>query len=135
MLTIHPIYLEKVRPSLYIGRIEPGHLQEWEFYLAVRSQMPESKLIEAVPGYVRISSYDVLNTDIESALPGVLLTYIAKPPLSIPTRLGFCYFKLETTGVYWEGIKDSKVLAVRVPESIPDEKLEMYGVRVLKSFW
>ncbi len=45
MLTIHPIYLEKVRPSLYIGRIEPGHLQEWEFYLAVRSQMPESKLI------------------------------------------------------------------------------------------
>jgi type VI secretion system protein ImpJ len=125
-----PIILEKTRESLYVGRIEDERLlKEAAFFLAVRSQMPESKLIEGVPRVVKIASRDVIDSVIGAALPGVVLTHSNPPPAPIPTRVGFKYFMLDTIGPYWNGIKGSKVIAVHVPDEIPDEKLEMYAVK------
>ncbi len=125
-----PIPLEKTRDTLYVGRVEDERLlKEAAFYLAVRSQMPESKLIEGVPRVVKIASRDAIDQVIGAALPGVVLTYSNPPPAPIPTRVGFKYFMIDTIGPYWNGIKGSKVLAVHVPDEIPDEKLEMYAVK------
>lgn len=125
-----PIPLEKTRETLYIGRIEDERLlKEAAFYLAVRSQMPEGKLIEGVPRVVKIASRDAIDQVIGAALPGVVLTYSNPPPAPIPTRIGFKYFQLDTIGPYWNGIKGSKLIAVHVPDEIPDEKLEMYAVK------
>jgi type VI secretion protein, VC_A0114 family len=125
-----PIILEKTRDSLYVGRIEDERLlNEAAFFLAVRSQMPEAKLIEGVPRVVKIASRDVIDSVIGAALPGVVLTYSNPPPAPIPTRVGFKYFMLDAIGPYWNGIKGSKVIAVHVPTEIPDEKLEMYAVK------
>jgi len=125
-----PIPLEKTRDTLYVGRVEDERLlKEAGFYLAVRAQMPESRLIEGIPRVVKIGSRDVIDTIINSALPGVVLTHASPPPAPIPTRVGFRYFMLDTIGPYWDGIKGSKVIAVYVPDEIPDEKLEMYAVK------
>ena len=125
-----PIPLEKTRETLYVGRVEDERLlKEAGFYLAVRAQMPESKLIEGVPRVIKIASRDVIDSVIGSALPGVVLTHSNPPPAPIPARIGFRYFMLDTIGPYWNGIKGSKVIAVYVPDEIPDEKLEMYAVK------
>ncbi len=125
-----PIPLEKTRDTLYVGRIEDERLlKEAGFYLAVRSQMPESKLIEGVPRVVKIASRDVIDSVIGSALPGVVLTHSNPPPAPIPARVGFNYFMLDTIGPYWNGVAGSKVIAVFVPDEIPDETLEMYAVK------
>jgi type VI secretion system protein ImpJ len=125
-----PIPLTKTRDTLYIGRIEDERLlKEAGFYLAVRAVMPEAKLIEGVPRVVKIASRDVIDQVIGSALPGVTLTHANPPPAPIPTRVGFKYFSLQANGAYWEGVKGSKVIAVYVPNEIPDEKLEMYAVK------
>lgn len=125
-----PIPLEKTRDTLYVGRIEDERLlKEAEFYLAVRAQMPEAKLMEGVPRVVKIASRDVIDSVIGSALPGVVLTLASPPPAPIPARVGFKYFKLDTIGPYWNGISGSKVVSVYVPNDIPDEKLEMYAVK------
>ena len=125
-----PIPLEKINPTLYIGRVEDERLlKDAGFYLAVNAQMPEAKLIEGVPRVVKIASRDVIDTVVGRALPGVVLSHANPPPAPIPSRVGFRYFQLDTTGAYWEGIKGSKVIAVYVPEKIPDEKLEMYAVK------
>jgi type VI secretion system protein ImpJ len=125
-----PIPLEKITPTMYIGRVEDERLlKEAEFYLAVNAQMPESKLIEDIPRVVKIASRDVIDTVVGRALPGVVLSHANPPPAPIPTRIGFRYFMLDSTGAYWEGIKGSKVVAVYVPEKVPDEKLEMYAVK------
>jgi type VI secretion system protein ImpJ len=125
-----PIPLEKVRDTLYVGRVEDERLlKEAGFYLAVRAQMPESKLIEGVPRVIKIASRDVIDSVIGSALPGVVLTHANPPPAPIPARVGFRYFMLDNIGPYWNGIKGSKVVAVYVPDEIPDEKLEMYAVK------
>jgi len=91
--------------------------------------MPEAKIIEDVPRVIKIASRDVIDTVVGRALPGVNLTHSNPPPAPIPTRVGFRYFQLESSGAYWEGIKGSKIVAVYVPEKIPDEKLEMYAVK------
>lgn len=125
-----PIPLEKITPTMYVGRVEDERLlKEAGFYLAVNAQMPESKLIEDIPRVVKIASRDVIDTVVGRALPGVVLSHSNPPPAPIPTRIGFRYFMLDTAGAYWEGIKGSKVIAVYVPEKIPDEKLEMYAVK------
>jgi type VI secretion system protein ImpJ len=125
-----PILLEKTRESLYVGRVQDERLlQEAGFYLGVRAQVPESRLIEGVPRVVKIASRDVIDAVIGSALPGVTLTHASPPPAPIPTRMGFHYFMLDTVGPYWEGIRGSKTIAVYVPDEIPDETLEMYAVK------
>ena len=125
-----PIPLEKITPTMYVGRVEDERLlKDAGFYLAVNAQMPESKLIEDIPRVVKIASRDVYDTVVGRALPGVVLSHANPPPAPIPTRIGFRYFMLDTTGAYWEGIKGSKVIAIYVPEKIPNEKLELYAVK------
>jgi len=125
-----PIPLEKTRETLYVGRIQDERLlKEASFYLAVRAQMPESKLMENVPRVVKIASRDVIDSVIGSALPGVVLTHVNPPPAPIPARVGFKYFQLDSIGPYWNGITGSKVISVYVPSEIPDEKLELYAVK------
>lgn len=124
------IPLEKTRDTLYVGRIDDERLiKEAGFFLAVRAQMPEAKLIEGVPRVVKIASRDVIDSVIGSALPGVVLTLASPPPAPIPTRVGFKYFQLDNIGPYWSGIAGSKVISVYVPSDIPDEKLELYAVK------
>lgn len=125
-----PIPLEKITPTMYVGRVEDERLlKDAGFYLAVNAQMPESKMIEDIPRVIKIASRDVIDTVVGRALPGVVLSHSNPPPAPIPTRIGFRYFMLDTSGAYWEGIKGSKVIAVYVPDKIPDEKLEMYAVK------
>jgi type VI secretion system protein ImpJ len=124
------IPLEKTRDTLYVGRIDDERLiKEAGFFLAVRAQMPEAKLIEGVPRVVKIASRDVIDSVIGSALPGVVLTHASPPPAPIPTRVGFKYFQLDNIGPYWNGIAGSKVISVYVPNDIPDEKIELYAVK------
>jgi type VI secretion system protein ImpJ len=125
-----PIPLEKTRDTLYVGRIDDERLiKEAGFFLAVRAQMPEAKLIEGVPRVVKIASRDVIDSVIGSALPGVVLTHASPPPAPIPARVGFKYFQLDSIGPYWNGIAGSKVISVYVPNDIPDEKIELYAVK------
>ncbi len=125
-----PIPLERTRESLYIGRIEDERLlKEAGFFIGVRAQMPESKLIESVPRVVKIASRDEIEIVIGSGLPGVTLMHASPPPAPIPTRVGFHYFALDSIAPYWEAIRGSKAIAVYLPDEITNEKIEMYAVK------
>ncbi len=125
-----PIPLEKVRESLYAGRVlDDRLLKEAGFYLGVRADIPEAQLIQRVPRVIKVASRDTIDVVIGSALPGVTLTHASPPPAPIPTRPKFHYFQLDSTGMFWERIAGSKALAVYVPEEFKDEVLEMYAVK------
>lgn len=125
-----PIPLDRVRESLYAGRvIDDRLLKEAGFYLALRADIAEVKLIERVPRVIKIASRDTIDVVIQSALPGVILTHASPPPAPIPTRPKFHYFALDTNGPFWERIASSKALAVWVPEEFKDETVEMYAVK------
>ena len=124
------IPLENVRESLYMGRVHDDRLlSEAAFFLGVRSQLPDGRLIERVPRIVKIASRDVIDTVVGSALPGVTLEHSSPPPAPIPTRAGFQYFGLDEVGPYWEAIRGSKTISVYVPDEFPEVKLEMYAIK------
>jgi len=124
------IPLENVRESLYVGRVVDDRLlKEAAFFLGVRAQVPEGRLIERVPRIIKIASRDVIDSVVGSALPGVGLAHAVPPPAPIPTRVGFHYFGLDGVGPYWETIRGSKTISVYVPDEFPDVKLEMYAVK------
>jgi type VI secretion system protein ImpJ len=125
-----PIPLEKVRESLYAGRVlDDRLLKEAAFYLGVRAEIPEGQLIERVPRVIKVSSRDTIDVVIGSALPGVTLTHASPPPAPIPLRPKFHYFALDSNGMFWERIAGSKALAVYVPEELKDETVELYAVK------
>ena len=126
-----PIPLENPRESLYIGRIQDDRLlKEAAFYLGVKAQIPESRLIERVPRVAKIASLDVIEPVIGTGLPGVMLMHASPPPAPIPTRVGFHYFSLDSIGPYWDAIKGSKNIAIYLPaDEFPDEKVELYAVK------
>lgn len=125
-----PIPLDNPRESLYVGRVlDDRLLNEAAFYLGVRAQIPEGRLIERVPRVIKIASRDVMDAVIGSGLPGVTLTHASPPPAPIPTRVGFHYFALDNIGPFWDSIRGSKTVAVYVPEEFRDEKIELYAVK------
>ncbi|PWT95640.1 MAG: type VI secretion system baseplate subunit TssK [Blastocatellia bacterium] len=124
------IPLEKVRESLYAGRVvDERLLKDAGFYLGVRADIPEVQLIQRVPRVIKVASRDTIDVVIGSALPGVTLSHASPPPAPIPTRPKFHYFHLDSTGMFWERIAGSKGLAVYVPEEFKDEVVEMYAVK------
>ena len=124
------IPLESTRASVYVGRIQDERLlAEAEFFLAVNAKVSESQLIERAPRVIKLASRDVIDAVIGSGLPGVTLTHASPPPSPIPTRIGYHYFGLHKDGVFWTAVKDSKSVAVYVPDDLPEEKIELYAVK------
>jgi type VI secretion system protein ImpJ len=125
-----PIPLEKVRETLYAGRIVDDRLlKDAGFFLGVRADIPDAQVIERVTRVIKVASRDTIEVVIGSALPGVTLTHASPPPAPIPTRPKFHYFELDASGMFWERIAGSKALAVYVPEEFKDESVEMYAVK------
>jgi type VI secretion system protein ImpJ len=124
------IPLESTRESVYVGRVTDERLLETaEFYLGVNAKVPDVQLIERVPRIVKIASRDVIDGVIGSGLPGVVLAHSSPPPSPIPTRVGFHYFNLGKEGIFWDAVRNSKSVAVYVPQELPEQKLELYAVK------
>ena len=120
------IPLESTRESVYVGRIQDERLlTEAEFFLGVNAKISEGQLIERAPRVIKFASRDVIDAVIGSGLPGVTLTHASPPPSPIPTRIGFHYFGLHKDGVFWDAVRDSRSVAVYVPDDLPEEKIEL----------
>jgi len=122
------IPLEKVRESLYAGRItDDSLLDSAQFYLAAASDAEENVLIECIPRDARVASRDSIEMLIERALRGVRLHHAAIPPRPLPVRMGYHYFRLENRGDYWSTVTGSRTVAIYIP-GLSGLKLDLYAI-------
>ena len=51
------------------------------------------------------------------------------PPVAIPRKPNFFYFKLSPSGDAWDSIKGSKNVAIYAPADMPGLSFELVGLR------
>ncbi len=118
--------LKLVQPYVYATPIEEDkYLVGTKMYLAVNSTLNETELAKKVTQLVKISSGTQLEQLVHSALPGISLTHMAKPPGSLPVKLNYQYFSLNQSGRAWEAVGKARNLAAYVPGDIPAPQLEL----------
>lgn len=125
------IPLNNVRQSLYTGTIADQQLiKDASFYIGLRAQIPDNRLMASVPKYMKISSKEDIEDLIGPSIPGVEVIHTSTPPSSMPLKLGYQYYRLDKQSPYWRGVQASSTIAVYLPaDEFPDLKLEMIAVK------
>lgn len=123
------IPLVSTRPSLYIGRVDSEHLLEnADLYLSIESQQPTARIIESVPLKLKVGSPEDVEKILNSALPGVRLSYASQTPSAIPVRIGNVYFAIEPGSSIYDRMKASRSICLYVPHTMQDLKIELIAV-------
>ena len=118
--------LRLVQPSVYATALDQErYLSAPQLYLAVNADSNQADIPKKVPQHVKISSHDGTERLVRQALPGLGVTYVARPPSAIPVKLSHHYFLLEKSGREWESIVQAKNLAAFVPAELPNLQLEL----------
>ncbi len=125
-----PIPLTQKETTLFEGTIPiPELVESGQFYLGVRSEIPETQLIKEFPVHGKVISPDKMKALIERNLPGVGLVYTAHPPAALPIKAAMVYFRMENTGDRWEFIRQANAVAVYgPPASFPGLMVELMAI-------
>lgn len=124
------IPLTLVRENLWKGPVTDERLlKSGEFYLVASGDISEDQLREVAPKRLKVGGAKDLDLIVSRALPGVSLTYVARPPSKLPVRPGSTYFRLESQGEYWEGVGRCQEIGVNVPSVLKGIKVEILATR------
>jgi type VI secretion system protein ImpJ len=109
------IPLERRPDGMFVGRIPEPRLANHEFFVAVRSTMPEPVVRERVPQLLKVAGWRHITEVVRQARHGVRSEVEWTPSSSLPVKPGICFFRLLREGPFWEEIAKSSTLAVYVP--------------------
>ncbi len=122
--------LTLVRDNLWSGSVtDDGLLKAGEFYLVASGDLPEDQLRDVTPKRLKVGGAEDIDLIVNRALPGVRLTYVARPPSEFPVRPGSMYFRLENQGEFWEAIRRNHAISVNVPSVLKGLKVEILATR------
>ena len=118
--------LRLVQPNVYATALDQDrYLSAPQLYLAVGTDTNLADIPKKMPQHVKISSRDGTERLVRQALPGLSISYVAKPPSAVPVKMSHHYFLLEKSGNEWESIVQAKNLAAFVPAEMPNLQMEL----------
>ncbi|CAG4892702.1 type VI secretion system baseplate subunit TssK [Paraburkholderia saeva] len=124
-----PIALERLRTSMWLGRIKEERLTEdVDYYLSVRAAMPAHALLEQLPALCKMGAPDEVEHVVNSAMPGITLRPVSRLPAAIPVRIENQYFAVDSSDPAFERMIAARACQIYVPGSIPEAELELYAV-------
>lgn len=124
------VSLEKQSENQWVGRIPDNNLLIGaQFFFAVSGELPERKIVDELPHKVKIGGPDDVHTLVAAALPGLPITFAARPPVGLPARAGLQYFRLEKTGRLWDAVLKTNTLAIFVPADFKSVKFELFAIK------
>ena len=122
------IVMRPAKPFVYAAALESALLSAKQLFLAVSSGEGRTDLPEKVLELVKVGAADNLDHLYRRGLPGLTLTHSQDPPSSIPVKLDYEYFSIDTSGEEWEEVLRGKNLAAYVPEAIREPSLEVVAI-------
>jgi type VI secretion system protein ImpJ len=122
--------LQQVSRSTYACSVSDERLlASGRFYLGLAARMPEKELVVGALQRIKMSSRERLDLLIASAMPGLALMHVPKPPDALAAKPGFVYFALGQQGELWDGIRTGRSIAFHFPNEFPELKLEVLALR------
>ncbi len=124
------IVLSKIDEQHYsTGPIPLAVIQNFDWYLGVSLAHDDLQWVRQFMQQVKLSSVETLPNILISALPGISLQHVQRPPSSIRIRSGFEYFKLKKHDAYWESLVIHQNMTVYLPKPFHAAELSLDIVR------
>ena len=124
------IALERRSDGMFVGKIPEPRLANQEFFIAVKSSLPEPIVRERVPQLLKIAAWNHIYDVVKQARHGVRTEVDWNPSSSLPLKPGLCFFRLRREGGFWEEIAKSSTLALYMPNDADWKEawLAMYAI-------
>lgn len=129
-----PVYTEiplQRRPDgMFVGKIPEPRLANYEFFVAVRSSVPETSVRDRIPQLLKIADWKHIIDVVKQARHGVRAEIEWNPSNVLPLKPGLCFFRMRREGPFWEEIAKSSTLALYLPSDAEwkDAQVTVYAV-------
>jgi type VI secretion system protein ImpJ len=125
------IPLEKRSENIFVGNIQDDALvASGKFFLAIGcGDMSQADIIKYVPIKFKVSSADIILEIINSAMPGIEIRHIPIPPSSLPIKIGYEYFSIESSSDLWKHVNESKSIAIYIPKDLVTVELKLIAIK------
>jgi len=115
--------------EIWRGRLHDARLREGaDFYLSVRSTMPNHELQTRFPQLCKAGSHDDVSEVVNIALSGMVIKPLSHVPAAIPLRLENQYFALDLSTDAARAMLEAGNCTFYTPESLGEVKLELFAV-------
>jgi type VI secretion system protein ImpJ len=105
----------EVRGGLQIARLQDERLLRSQFYLLVRSEIPEAQVGEQLPRLCKAAALVDVQSLVQAAAPGLPLQFMLRPPPEIPARPGEVCFAVAQADRLWKTVISDRTLALSLP--------------------
>lgn len=115
--------------EIWRGKLHDARLREGaDFYLSVRSDMPNHELQTRFPQLCKAGSHDDVSEVVNIALSGMVIKPLSHVPAAIPLRLENQYFSLDLSSGAARAMLEAGNCTFYTPESLGEVKLELFAV-------
>lgn len=115
--------------EIWRGKLHDARLREGaDFYLSVRSAMPNHELQTRFPQLCKAGSHDDVSEVVNIALSGMVIKPLSHVPAAIPLRLENQYFALDLSTDAARAMLDAGNCTFYTPGSLGEVKLELFAV-------
>ncbi|MGL4724580.1 MAG: type VI secretion system baseplate subunit TssK [Scandinavium sp.] len=115
--------------QIWKGALHDARLREGaDFYLSVRSSMPNHELQTKFPMLCKAGSFEDVSDVVNVALSGMVIKPLAHVPAAIPLRLENQYFSLDLSTEAARAMLEMGSCTFYTPRSLGDVKLELFAV-------
>ncbi|MDZ3992503.1 type VI secretion system baseplate subunit TssK [Pseudomonas sp. Teo4] len=104
-------------------------LEEAEFILAVRANLPPDTLRQQFLQLAKVTALDALPDLVRLQLPGIALRPLPVAPRELPFHAGYSYFELDRRDAAWSVMKGSSGFGLHFAGEFPGLELELWAIR------
>lgn len=99
------------------------------YFLAIRSGLARTQLIQEVGRSIKVSAPTQLQGLVTSAMRGIEISPVDEAPASIRDADKLVFFRIQTSGNFWEEIVRSRNIAAYVTPALQLQEISLIGVR------
>lgn len=124
------IPLQRRPDGMFVGKLPEPRLANHEFFVAVRSALPEPNVRERIPQLLKVADWKHILDVVKQARHGVRAEVDWNPSSTLPLKPGLCFFRLRREGPFWEEIAKSSTMALYLPSDSDwkDASIAVYAV-------